>query len=110
VTLRGFVATRQGRWLVAAVVVVVAWQGWIASQASAKMPADLAVHVSPRGTVDLRVTLRFPPERFHTLMLQRFGRVSGTEGDTIEVRGVPAERVRGIARFYWVRQITPFRD
>jgi hypothetical protein len=110
VTLRGLLATRPGRWLAAAVIVVVAWQGWIAALAAVKMPADLAAYLSPRGTVDLRVTLRFPPERFHTLMLQRFGRVSGTEGHTIEVRGVPVERVRGIARFYWVSRITPFRE
>jgi hypothetical protein len=109
-TVRGVIATRQGRWLVAAVIAVAAWQGWIASQAAAKMPADLAAHLSPRGTVDLQVTLRFPPERFHILMLQRFGRVSGTDGHTVEVRGVPAERVRDIARFYWVERITPFRD
>jgi hypothetical protein len=109
-TVGGVLATRQGRWLVAGVVVVVAWQGWIASQASAKMPADLAAYASPRGTVNLRITLPFPPERFHTLTLQRYGRVSGTEGNTIEVRGVSVERVKGIARVYWVKQITPFRD
>jgi hypothetical protein len=95
--------------LVAGFVIVV-WQGWIAWQAAAKMPADLAPYLSSRGTVDLKITLRFPPERFHILMLQRFGRVSGTEGHTVEVRGVPAERIREIARFYWVRQIVPFRD
>lgn len=103
-------ATPQGRWLVAGVVVVVSWQGWIALQASAKMPADLAAYVSPRGTVNLRITLRFPPERFHTLALQRYGRVSGTAGNAIEVRGVSAERVKGIARLYWVSRISPFRD
>lgn len=74
------------------------------------MPSDLAAHLSPHGTADLRVTLRFPPERFHILAMQRLGRVSGTEGNTIEVRGVPAARVREIARYYWVKQITPFRE
>jgi hypothetical protein len=110
VRLRWLFASRTGRWLLGATLVIAAWQGWLAYQAQGKMPPDLPAYVSPRGTVDLRVTLRFPPERFHTLMMQRFGRVSGTEGDTIEVRGVPAGRVREIARFYWVKRITPLRE
>ena len=31
----------------------------------------------------------------------------GTEGRTVEVRGVPAARMREIARFYWVERIAP---
>lgn len=99
--------TRPGRFLLAAAVVVVAWQSWLALAADRKLPPNLQASVSPRGTVDLLVTLRFPPERFHILMFQRFGRVSGTEGNAVEVRSVPAGRVREIARFYWVDTITP---
>jgi hypothetical protein len=110
VTLQRLLASRAGRWCLATILVIGAWHGWLAYQAAGKLPPDLAAYVSPRGTVDLRVTLRFPPERFHTLMMQRFGRVSGTEGDTIEVRGVPAGRVPEIARFYWVKRITPLRE
>ncbi|MDR7419724.1 MAG: hypothetical protein QN178_12525 [Armatimonadota bacterium] len=109
-TLRRLLASRAGRLALGAAVVVAVWQGWLAHQAAAKMPPDLAAYASARGTVDLRVTLRFPPERFHTLMMQRFGRVSGTEGHVIEVRSVPVERVRDIARLYWVKSIVPFRD
>ncbi|MDR7486860.1 MAG: hypothetical protein QN187_16220 [Armatimonadota bacterium] len=104
------VRSRAGRRLAVVLAVVLAWQGWLAWQAQAKMPADLDAFVSPRGTVDLRVTLRFPPERFHTLTMQRFGRVSGVDGATIEVRAVPVERVREIARLYWVERIVPFKD
>jgi len=96
-----------GRAAVVLVVLVLAWQGWLSWQARPKVPPDLAQHVSGRGTVDLVVTLRFPPERFHILMFQRFGRVSGTEGRTVELRGVAAARVREIARFYWVERIVP---
>jgi hypothetical protein len=110
VTGRAFLASRGGRWVVSVLALTVAWQAWLSYQASGKIPADLASYVSSRGTVDLKVTLRFPPERFHTLTMQRFGRVSGTDGDTIEVRGVAPGSVWTIARFYWVRRITPFRD
>lgn len=88
----------------------VLWQVWLSAQAAPKIPRDLAAHVGPRGTVDLQVQLRFAPERFHILMFQRFGRVSGTEGRTIEVRGVAPDRVRGIARLYWVERIAILED
>lgn len=91
------------------IVVIVGWHIWLASQAPMKMPGDLQNRASARGTVDVRVTLRFPPERFHVLMFQRFGRVSGTDGNSVEVRSVPVHRVREIARFYWVRRIDLLR-
>lgn len=96
---------RTVRILAVLAALAVLWQVWLSAQAAPKIPPDLASHVGPRGTVDLQVQLRFPPERFHILMFQRFGRVSGTEGRTIEVRGVAPGRVREIARFYWVERI-----
>ena len=96
-----------GRTLVVLVVLTLAWQGWLLWQARSKVPGDLAAYVSDRGTVDLLVLLRFPPERFHVLMFQKFGRVVGTEGRTLQLRGVALGRVRQIARFYWVERITP---
>jgi len=95
------------RILVAVALLVAAWQGWLWWQAGVKIPLDLRAHAASRATVDLVVTLRFPPERFHILMFQRFGRVVGTEGRTVELRGVPASRIREIARFYWVERIAP---
>lgn len=92
------------------VVLAALWQLWLTAQAGPKIPPDLAEHVDRRGTVDLQVQLRFPPERFHVLMFQRFGRVSGTEGRTVEVRGVAHARVREIARFYWVERISVLAD
>ncbi|MBI3976174.1 MAG: hypothetical protein HY334_07255 [Armatimonadetes bacterium] len=104
---RRVLASRPARLLLIIALVVAAWQGWLAYQAGPKIPPDLERYVSARGTVDLVVTLRFPPERFHILMFQRFGRVSGTRDHSVEVRSVPVRRVREIARFYWVQQIAP---
>jgi hypothetical protein len=81
-----------------------AWQGWLSYQALAKIPQALA-DLNSGEPVDLFVTLRFPPERFHILMFQKFGRVSGTEGHSVEVRSVRRSSVRRIARFYWVKEI-----
>ena len=53
------------------------------------------------------VTLPFPPERFHVLVFQRYGRVSGTQDNSIEVRGVRREDLRAVARHYWVTKVEP---
>jgi hypothetical protein len=55
------------------------------------------------------VTLPFPPERFHVQLFQSFGRVSGTQGNTIEVRGVKRADFAALARPYWVRRIEPLQ-
>ncbi len=109
-TVRRLVASRNGRLLIIIGLLVGGWQLWLATQASAKMPPDLTAYRSTRDTVDLRITLRFPPERFHILVFQTFGRISGTEGDAVDVRGVPIQRVWGIAKLYWVKQIRPLPE
>jgi hypothetical protein len=55
------------------------------------------------------VTLRFPPERFHVIAFQPYGRVSGTLDNSIELRGVAPENLRSIAKPYWVQKVEPLR-
>lgn len=104
--LRRVLAGRPGRLAIVLLLLTAAWQLWLAVQAAPKIPRDLGAHASVRGTVDVRVGLRFPPERFHILTFQRFGRVSGTEDDAVDVRSVPIGKIWQIARFYWVKTIT----
>lgn len=59
--------------------------------------------------VNVLVTLPFPPERFHILAFQRYGRVSGTRENSIELRGVTQENLRAVARPYWVSKVEPLR-
>ncbi len=108
--MRGLCARRPVRVLLLLLLLAAAWQGWLAYQAGQKIPPDLERYASPRGTVDLLVELPFAPERFHILTFQRFGRVSGTRENAVEVRSVPLRWVREIARFYWVRRITPLQE
>jgi hypothetical protein len=110
VNWRRILASPDWRNLILLVLIVAGWQVWIALQAASKMPQDLDAFTSPRQTVDLRVTLPFEPERFHVLTFQKFGRVTGTAERSVEIRAVPVDRVRGIARFYWVRSIEPLLD
>lgn len=98
-------ASRRGRIIILALALYLGWQAWLSIAAPGKVAPDVTHVVSPRGTVDLLVTLPFPPERFHILIFQRYGRVSGTSGNTAEVRGVRLTDVPGLARYYWVRRV-----
>ena len=57
--------------------------------------------------VDILVTLPFPPERFHVIAFQKYGRVSGTQDDSVEIRGVNEANLLAVARPYWVRRVEP---
>ena len=94
----------KGRAVVVAALFYLLWQGWLSLSA----PSKIAQELPPEGDkVDLMVTLPFPPERFHVLVFQRYGRVSGTQENSVEVRGVRREDVRAIARHYWVKKVEP---
>lgn len=108
--LARILATRRGRIVASLVLLYLLWQAWLTLDAPRKIAPDLARTASGRGTVDVLVTLPFPPERFHILTFQRYGRISGTSGNTAEVRGVRLEVVRDLARHYWVRRLEPMPD
>lgn len=99
------IRSRKTQVLLAILVAYVAWQVWLTAAAPAKI-ADFP----PGGErANILVTLPFPPERFHVQVFQGFGRVSGTEGNTIEVRGVKRAEFNSIARPYWVKRIEPLK-
>jgi len=102
--------SRRWRILILALLLYLGWQTWLSIEAPGKIAPDINQTVSPRGTVDLLVTLAFPPERFHILVFQRYGRVSGTSENTAEVRGVKLTDVAGLARHYWIRRVEPLPD
>lgn len=52
-----------------------------------------------------RVTLDFPPERFHQLFMQDRGRMVGVHGDVVDMMDVEPAALRDIARQYWVGSI-----
>lgn len=78
------------------------WHAWLWLAAPAKIAPGLTGE-----RVNVLVTLPFAPERFHVLVFQRYGRVSGTRDDAVEVRGVRREDLRYVARHYWVRKVEP---
>lgn len=92
------------RFLIGAVVCYFAWHAWLWLAAPGKISGDFA---ADPDRVNLRVTLPFPPERFHVLVFQRYGRVSGTQDNSVEVRGVKRADLRSVARHYWVKKVEP---
>ncbi len=103
--LRAIAKSARGRVLLAGLVALVAWQAWLTLAAPAKVSP--AVHQAQGQKVNLLVTLPFPPERFHVLVFQKFGRVTGTENTTVELRGVNKADLPAVARPYWVVKVEP---
>jgi hypothetical protein len=86
---------------------VLVWQVWLSLAAPFKLAPGIA---RDAGRVNVVVTLSFPPERFHIEHFQALGRVSGTDGPTVEVRGVPPANLRAMARPFWVRRVDPLNQ
>jgi hypothetical protein len=94
----------RGRIVLGALACYFAWQGWL----SLAVPGKIAVGLNTEAKkVNILVTLPFPPERFHVIFFQRYGRVSGTEDDSIEVRGVKTADLHTVAHPYWVTRVEP---
>ena len=78
----------------------------------ANMVALKKVYASLRdgkNKVNVQVVLPFTPDRFHVMAMQQFGRVSGTEDTSIEVRGVKRDDLSSLARPFWVKRIEPLK-
>jgi hypothetical protein len=104
--LDAILRSAKGRFVMLAIAGYLAWQLWLTLAAPGKIAAGLT---ADGEKVNILVTLPFPPERFHVLVLQRFGRVSGTENNSVEVRGVRSTDLTAVARPYWVRRVEPLR-
>jgi len=103
--LRTILKTGKGRLLAALLVVAVGWQVWLSVAAPGKLAPAVRSAQGPK--VNLLVTLAFPPERFHVLAFQKYGRVSGTQDNAVELRGVNKADLTSVARPYWVIKVEP---
>ena len=103
---RAVLASTQGRIVLGLLGLYLAWQVWLTLAA----PGKIAPFPADRERVNVLATLPFPAERFHVLVFQGYGRVSGTTGNTVEIRGVRKGDLRAIARHYWVRRVEPLSE
>ena len=105
---RAILGSVRGRIVLAALALYLGFQAWLTLSAPGKVAPDLAG--TPARRLNVTVTLPFPPERFHVLALQRFGRVAGTEENAVELRGVAKENLTALARPYWVVRVGPTEE
>ncbi|NGN68095.1 hypothetical protein G5C51_29870 [Streptomyces sp. A7024] len=93
------------RKLAVLVLIVVAYQVWLSVQAGGKAGPGVGAERDPRGRFSVDVRLGFAPERYHILQLQKHGRIAGTDGQVVHLRGVAPAGVDALAREYWIKKI-----
>lgn len=103
--VRAALGSRRGRILLGLLVAWLLWQAWLALRA----PSKIGDGFPDRQRVSALISLPFAPERFHILVFQRFGRVSGTDGNSVELRNIDKSQLNTIARYYWVKRIEPLQ-
>ncbi|CCD91102.1 hypothetical protein BRAO375_1350005 [Bradyrhizobium sp. ORS 375] len=97
----------RGRVVLGVIAAYGGFQLWLTLAAPGKISPELA------GTSDklnVQIELPFTPERFHVLAFQQYGRVSGTDDRSIELRGVKRRDLPAIARPYWVTSVGPIKE
>ena len=103
--MRDAVRSTRGRIVTGAIVALVLWKLTLLVIAPTKVAQGLTPNA--RGQVNVLVTLTCTPERFHVLAFQAYGRVSGTQDRSIELRGVQLASLNAVARPYWVQRVDP---
>jgi hypothetical protein len=98
--------SNRGRLVLAGLFLYAIWQIYLGVSASGKVDASLR---DGKNKVNVQVILPFTPDRFHVMAMQQFGRVSGTEDTSIEVRGVKRDDLSSLARPFWVKRIEPLK-
>jgi len=103
--MRDAVRSTRGRIVIGVMIALVVWKVALVLIAPTKVMSGFTPNA--RGQVNVLVTLTCTPERFHVLAFQQYGRVSGTQDESIEVRGVSFANLNALARPYWVRRVEP---
>lgn len=94
------------RFLALALAVLVAYHGALYLTGPSRMTDRLRARLAEAPpTVDVHVTVKFPPEEFHIRLLQQVGNMRGVEGATAKLYAVTPANVRYLSRHYWIREI-----
>lgn len=100
---RSLIRSRKAHIVLGVVALYVLFRVWEIVAAPSKIVGEFP----ERRRVDAIVVLPFAPERFHIARFQEFGRVSGTNGNTVEVRGVLRSELNKLAQPFWVQRVEP---
>jgi hypothetical protein len=105
--VRSAVRSTALRRIAVVVLLVLLYQGWLGVQAIGKAEPGVGADPDERGRFPVDVVLDFPPERYHVLELQKHGRIAGTTGTVVHLRGVSPAGVNALAREYWIESLQP---
>lgn len=77
--------------------------GWVTS--AGRLAPELS---STRGTVNVEITLPFPPGEFQQQELSKYGTFGGVQGDrSIRLFNVSHQGLIDLTRIYWIVRISP---
>ncbi|MEY9883548.1 hypothetical protein [Bradyrhizobium sp. CCBAU 51765] len=97
----------KGRIVLGTIAAWALFQLWLTIAAPGKISPELT---GTSEKVNVQIELPFMPERFHVLAFQQYGRVSGTDEHSIELRGVKRTDLNAVARPYWVTAVGPIKE
>lgn len=98
---------RAMRLLAVVLLLAVVWNAYLLARAPGIISPEVSAEAAEGEPLQVGVQLDFPPERFHTLQLQSYGRVSRVEDQTVVLRDVRPESIALLARLYWVSGVVP---
>ena len=97
----------KGRIVLGAIAAWALFQLWLTIAAPGKISPELT---GTSENVNVQIELPFTPERFHVLAFQQYGRVTGTDEHSIELRCVKRTDLNAVARPYWVTAVGPIKE
>jgi hypothetical protein len=94
------------RFLALAFALLTAYNGYLYFSGPSRMTDGLRARLAQEpGTVNVRVTAKFPPEEFHVRLFQQVGNMRGVEGSTAQLYTITPANVRYLSRHYWIDRI-----
>lgn len=94
------------RFLALALALLAAYHGYLYVTGPSRMTDRLRARLAQGPpTVNVLVTVKFPPEEFHIRLLQQVGNMRGVEGSTAKLYTVSPAAVRYVSRHYWIHRI-----
>lgn len=104
---RTFIRSSGGKAVLLVGVFLLVFEIWTGITAPGKIDAQVLETARATGSANILVELNFPPESFHFLFLQDYGRISGSSAEGVRLRRVTEENLIALSRAYWIKSIRP---
>lgn len=103
---RAWYKRRDILFIVVVAAIWLAWEGYgrVTGPGRITEALEAALDADPE-TVNVLVTAKFPPERFHSNVYNEVGVQRGTNGATTQLVRVRPSGVRWLSQQYWIKSI-----